>query len=217
VKRAPATDFPFIVVTAGKADHIVRWDDKVEFARFANAQRLGFIFYWDAREHAYENVAKYTPVWGEPQGRPTIDLTRFSLHESYPAIANLSANDDLGTKNPLAVRPAERGPLDAPGIGDLVGTINGQVDWADIVDTTDCYEITMRLTQLSARNQATADVTPRRAQHFRLEAGRACAWRVESAGRVVAEGAVSADPQGRVEVKGVPLTRSDARLIIQAR
>lgn len=217
VKRAPEREFPFIAVTAGRADHIVRWDDKVEFARFANAQRLGFAFYWDAREHAYENVAIYTPVWGEPGGQPVFDLTRFSLRESYPALANLSANDDIGTHNPLAVRPSERGPLDAPGLGDLVGTINGQFDWTDVVDEPARYEITLRLREVSRRDEATADVTPRRTQQFHPAPGTHCVYRVEGEGKVVAQGEVVADAHGRVEITRVPLTRRGTRLMIEAR
>lgn len=215
VKREPQRDFPFIIVTAGRADHIVGWDDKLEFARFANAQRLGFVFYWDAREHAYENVQTYRPVWGEPDGAATMDLTRFSLRESYPAVANLSANDDLGTHNPLAVRPAERGPLDAPGMGDLVGTINGQVDWSDIVDEPTRYEITLRLTEVSRRDQATADVVPRRTQRFRPTAGAACHFRVMGRDGAIAEGIVNADAQGRVEIKDARITRDGTRLIVE--
>jgi hypothetical protein len=216
VREAPGRDFPFIIVTAGRADHIVRWDDKVEFARFANTQRLGFAFYWDAREHAYENVAKYTPVWGEPGGRPTLDLTRFSVRESYPAVANLSTNDDLGTTNPLAVRPADRGPLDAPGMGDLVGTINGQVEWEQITDEPERYEVTLRLAEASRHDTATGDVTPRRAQRFRPTPGSSWAYRVEERGRILVQGTLTADAHGRVLVPAVPLTRAGVRLVIAA-
>jgi len=218
VKRAPERDFPFIAVTAGRADHIVGWDDKLEFARFANAQRLGFVFYWDAREHAYENVATYRPVWGEPDGLATVDLTRFSLRESYPAVTNLSANDDLGTSNPLARRPAERGPLDAPGIGALVGTINGQLDWGDVVDEAERYGITLRLTDVSRHDEATADITPRRTQRFRPTPGATCYYRVmDHRGDVIAEGTAEADRYGRVEIKDVRLSRDGTRVVVVTR
>ena len=217
VKRSPGRDFPFIAVTAGRADHIVGWDDKVEFARFANAQRLGFAFYWDAREHAYENVAKYTPVWGEPNGKATIDLTRFSLRESYPAISNLSANDDLGTRNPLAVRPAERAPLDAPGMGELGGTINGQADWGKVVDESTRYEITLWLTDVSRYERATADIIPRRSQRFRPQPGTTCSYSVREGDKIVATGSAIVDMHGRVEINAVPLTRVGTRLMIEVR
>jgi hypothetical protein len=218
VRKNPQQDFPYIMFTAGRADHIVGWDDKLEFARFAEAQRLGFIFYWDAREHAYQNVAKYTPVWGEPGGRPTADLSRFSIRQSYPAISALSVKDDLGTKNPLAVRPADRGPLNAPGMGDLVGTINGQVDWDrdSIVDRAGRYEITLRLLSFSSQETATADVTPRRLQGFKPGAGTACHYRVEADGRTLAEGKAVVDSNGSITIAGVPLTRSGVRLVIEA-
>jgi hypothetical protein len=216
VKKNPRQDFPFILYTAGRADHIVQWPDKVEFAAFAQRQHLGAIFYWDTREHAYGTSDKYVATWGEPGGRPTVDLTRFSTKQSYPAVANLSVNDDLGTNNVLARRPAERGPLDSPGLGDLVGTINGQVEWDrdTIVDQSDHYEITLRLTPLAKNASATADVTPRRLQRFTPQAGAVYRVSVTAGGKSLLAGSTTADEHGRVQIKGVPLTKDGTRLRI---
>jgi pimeloyl-ACP methyl ester carboxylesterase len=210
VKAHPEIDFPFIMYTAGRTDHIVGWPDKLEFAHAAEQGRHPFIFYWDPRGHTY--AGKVPVVWGEPNGVATAPLPTFSRNQSFPAIADLTANSDPGTLN-QAVRPDQRPPLDSPGAGDLVGSINGMVTWEKIADTANRYEITLRLALSAKAESATATITPRRMKNFKPAPNARLHYRVTGAGKPVL-GEVSADGWGHVTVRGVPITKAGNRLEI---
>jgi hypothetical protein len=225
VAAHPDTEFPFLLVTAGRTDHIVGWPDKVALARAAATAKAGFILYWDARGHS--GSPDFPPTWGRPGGRETVPLTSFSRRQTFPALAALTADDDPGTVD-LAVPPGDRPPLNTPGVGDLVGTINGAVDWDrdTIVDELDRYEITLRLHPWVSERRTpgptgptatiTATVTPRRTQAFRPEPGERVRYAVTdraSGSRLVA-GHVTADAHRRVSVDKVSILRGGVRLTL---
>jgi hypothetical protein len=208
-----AAELPYILYTAGRTDQIVGWPPQLEFARAAEQSVVGFSFFWDRRGHIY--AAAFPAEWDEPGSRPVPPLTSFSRKQSFPAISNLSVNSNPGTTN-VAVRPAERPPLDSPGVGDLVGTFNGWVGWDrdTITDTAERFEITLRLITRAPADSATANVTPRRLQLFQPKPGLTYRFKVTGATDVVASGTVVADASGRITVPAVPITRDGTRLII---
>lgn len=204
---------PFIMMTAGRADNIVGWREKLKFSSVMELAQQGFALYWDARQHAYAEVEKYPPVWNEPNGRQTHLLTSFSLKQSYPAISDLSAMDDPGIVN-LATRPVDRPALDSPGVGDLVGTINGQVDWEtdSIVDESDRYEMTLKLNEYAEVDSATMSITPRRLQNFRPESGQSVRYVFEEGEKSLKEGVVRVDQNGLMQIAWAPVTKNGVRM-----
>jgi hypothetical protein len=211
----PELELPFIMCTAGRTDHIVGWPDKLALARAARETRTGFVLYWDVRGHG--SSKEFPATWGrlDEQGRATHRLTSFNRKHSYPALADVTADDDPGTVD-LAVHPSERPPLDAPGVGDLVGTINGSVEWdrATIEDAPTSYDITLRLLPYACAETAIATVTPRRLQAFRPAPGATVVARVVAldTGQALLETQVAADSRGRVTVTRVSITCAGTRL-----
>ena len=224
VAQHPEKDYPYIMYTAGRTDNIVGWPDKLEFAKALQAVKAGFTFYWDLRWHDQNYTGKVPeslkepPVpWGRTPARPQMPVTSFSRRQSFPAISKLSVDSDPGTVN-FAMKPAERPPLETPGAGDLIGTINGAVAWDrdSITDTPRRYEITLRLMPFAGADNATATITPRRMQQFRPAAGRNCHYRVTDAGskKVLLQGETKPDSSGRVSVEQVPITKTGIRLAV---
>jgi len=209
-------NLPFIMFTAGRADNTVKWADKVEFAKFADAQKVGYAFYWDRRQHVYIPGDEWAPTWDEPNGMPTMDLTKFSLRKSFPAISQLSINSDFG-KVDFAVKPAERPKADVEGAGDLIGSWNGWAGWDfdTIKDEKDSYEITLFLQPFAKQNSATATITPRRLQAFSAQPNDQVNFVVkDKAGKVLKQGIAPADKYGAVSVPEVPLTKEGVVLAL---
>ena len=144
-----------------------------------------------------------------------MSVVTFSRRQSFPAVDQLSIDNDPGTVN-FAVRPPARPPLDSPGAGDFVGTFNGAVNWTreTVVDTPQRWEITLNLLPFAKADRATASVTPRRLQQFRVEAGRT--YRFRASGAEPHEGQTVADAHGRITIERVPITKSGVRLAIWA-
>jgi len=215
VEDHPAVNYPYITIVAGRTDTLVGFRDKVQFAELAQKQKLPFQLIWHAGGHGGGQAVEDLPT---TRTIAAPDLDTFRLDQSYPALANSTLNDDPGTVD-LAVAPERRPAWDAPGVGDLVGTINGQVTWDrdSIVDEPNRYEITLRIEEWSDQDEGTADVTPRRVQKFQVQPGETVKYRVLSSaeGAVLASGEVVADEHGLVTVRAVPLTKSGTRLVLE--
>ena len=131
--------------------------------------------------------------------------------------------------NPLDIRidqslPAfTRGSLDnAIGDGDgstgePAGQINASLAWtpSSIRDEKDEWVITLRLVEGASAQSATADVTPRRLQRFKLQPGDRVRWSNNVNGRDVQTGDVVADQWGLVTVPQVQITRGGSRLTVR--
>lgn len=222
-ERADA-DFPYILSTVGRTDHIVGWQNELELAHAADQARIGFSLYWDLRDHSQTYTGK-TPAglngpavfWGRAGGQPEMPLTSFSRKQSFPAISGLTANSDPGTVD-LAVRPDRRPSFETPGVGDLVGSINGWIEWdrQSVVDRPDRWEMSLRLVQHCPVESAVGQVTPRRLQQFHPARDKSNEFRVTDAEtqQTLAEGRATADQQGRITVDAVPFTKRLCRLSI---
>lgn len=219
----PAEDLPYLMLTAGRLDQVMTWPEKLDFMATASAAGRGATLYWDGRGHTYtENPAlfPFSPVWGQageaPAGLPTADITGFATDLSYPALSELTADGDPGTVD-LARPPAQRPPLDSPGVGDLVGTFNGGATWDQdtITDTLDRYAVDLRLTAEESVATATATVTPRRLQELALTSGETFGYMVaDEDGAILRTGQGTADANGLVRVPEVPLTHDRSRLTV---
>jgi hypothetical protein len=225
IEQHPEKEFPYIEYTAGRLDNTVGWPNKITFAREMESLKRGFAFFWDLRAHVGAFVGtppeglKGPPIyWDSKGGGDTMPMSDFSRKQSYPALANLSVNDDPGTVD-FAVRGKPRPPWNTPGAGDLIGTINGAVTWdrATIVDQPQRYEITLRLLPNTKSDRATADVTPRRLQQFHPEPAKAYVYTVaeEGASTELASGRITADAHGVVTAIKVPITKRGTQLVLR--
>jgi hypothetical protein len=104
----------------------------------------------------------------------------------------------------FSVRGKSRPAWNAPGAGDLIGTINGAVTWerATVIDQPDRYEFTLRLLAGAKSDRASADVTPKRMQQFHPKAAKAYLYTVtdEGTSKKLVSGRITADAHGVVTV-----------------
>ncbi|NRA36961.1 MAG: hypothetical protein HRU15_02370, partial [Planctomycetes bacterium] len=175
-------------------------------------------------------------IWGEwvneghgrgPYGYDVVPggYLRFVKNEVYPALSYASQDDDYGQFDDDARLFVALSGEDDPLVFDNAGTMNGYIDWTsslhdmglsndDLIDTAAMLVITMK----SSRANTTADVTPRRVQHFIIQAGSLYDWKNEAVqgGAVIQSGSVVADQYGRVTVPGFQISQTGSRLIITA-
>lgn len=172
-------DLPFYGFCWGRQDWVETWQDQIDMVKALTANRHGFAFSWNNGGHDSEGakamalVNKYYPA------------TKFSRDRSYPAFGNSSINQNMGN--------GDRAD------GDLVGGINLGFSWNDVVDEPDHWSVS--LSNDLAQADMTVDVTPRRCQKFKVQAGEKFKW-TNSAGGA---GEVAADPQGLVTVEKVTI------------
>ena len=62
---------------------------------------------------------------------------------------------------------------------------------------------------------ATADITLRRLQQFKMEAGKSYAWQLVREGKEIASGSVNADANKLFTISKVPLTTEPADLTLR--
>lgn len=201
VEENAADDFPVVFCFFGKFDEDVGWAEKVVFMdRFQEMRQMGY-FYWD------ESVHGPLGSWlGEMEYRYDL-LQSYRRTESYPALTNLSTNDDPGDGDPA--------------VGDTVGTIGAYAAWdrSSIVDTRILYEVTIMLDDTDPHlelpaDSASVDVTPRRLQEFAIEEGRRYLWSNTdlAAGTVIQQGTVRGDASGHVTIEGFSVKTTGNRL-----
>ena len=224
----PEIEFPPILLTVGRTDYVTGWTPKIPFVHNLEKLHTGCILYWDLRSHFGIRFDGTPPeglaspvVWnfgGAKDRRPTMPLNSFATNQSYLAVANLTADDDPGTVD-FAVMLNRRPAWDTPGHGDYIGTLNGALTWDrdSLVDTADRYEATMRLLDFSKKDEATAEITPRRVQNFHPAAGSVVHYSVSSLSdsAQLASGEVKADKYGHVTIEKVPVSKAGTRLTLR--
>jgi hypothetical protein len=136
-------EFPVMTMFFGKHDSLMGWREKVEFMRLTQEMHTGGAFFWDLSGHGVG-----IGFWDiEFENRyPT--LFRYRTDQSYPAVTNLSIDDDPGNGDPAD--------------GDSIGTI---------VDEERLYEVSLGLATFDTTislpaDTATGVVTLRRLRNF---------------------------------------------------
>jgi hypothetical protein len=196
------TDLPFMITFNGKNDLVVGWLEKIGFYNAMQESRHGGIFFFDSRAHGGG-----TREWLPEQVNDV--LYRYRLDQSFPAFSYALCNDNPGDGHATD--------------GDTYGTINGHLSWdGDIVDTTDRYEITLRLIDLTsvhgteaAPESTRVDVTLRRLQKFDVQAH--ASFLVENrdtSGTTVEVMEVSPDTSGLLTIPHCFVSRSGNRLVL---
>lgn len=183
------TDLPPLFITNGRRDGSIPWVNNPPFYRAMNAKRQALSVFWTNGGHSFRaQIPPDVGAWDEK-------LYRYRLDQSYIAFSGSSDN-----RNP--------GSGDATD-GDLVGWFHRGLDWKDVVDTEDEYRVTVLAAHADLKQAVEVDITPRRRQSFRPQAGTTL--RVKVDGRAV--GKIRVDEQGLITIRKVRIPRDgEARL-----
>jgi pimeloyl-ACP methyl ester carboxylesterase len=185
-RELEGTGVPPIIAFSGKNDVIVGWAEKIGFYQAMREHRQGGTFFWDERTHNSNTYCSWLPLQNIKY------LYRFRTNRSFPAITRCSADFNPGVGSVAS--------------GDIVGTINGFVEWdTTLVDETDRWETTLQLRNLASRSQTyqapeslTVQMTPRRLQNFPIVRDALYAYTVTrvSDGALVQHGVEGSDSLG---------------------
>jgi hypothetical protein len=194
---------PIMFTFCGRNDGTVGWAEKIPFYDTLKTYRHGGFHFWGTGNHAQ---TFFSSQW-QPSFPNFSFFTRYRTNLSYPAFSNCSINNNPGNGTPSS--------------GDLIGTINGHLDWTDdIVDTTDRWEVTLRIKDLAttsgariAPDSATTDVTLRRLQAFSVPSGYTVNWENRRGTFVVQQGSFAHD-SGLVTIPAVKVYRDSSRLTV---
>ena len=142
--------FPYLFLIHGRSDGSIPWQNNPPFYRAMANAKQGFTAYWNDGDH---NSASRT-VPGDVK-RWWRNLTRYRLDSSFPVLSDATDNK----------KPGNGDPAD----GDRIGWTNRGLDWKDVVDTADRYEITVMVHHPDVVYPISADVTIRRLQAFEVK------------------------------------------------
>jgi len=200
LRENPAAETAFIAYSNGKNDSAIGWKQAVDFTRALQETRRPHIFVWGQGGHG-QRAYFPTPEGGGDNVEGGLDIR---LDRSLPAFTRSSLDDDPGDGDP------SRGARE--------GQINLYMRWdaADILDEAKRYALTLYLIPGAPAGEATVDVTPRRAQTFRLAPGERASWALRSlaGGREVQRGACTADRHVLITVERLNVARERRRLEI---
>lgn len=159
------------------------------FVKTMNDRKYALYFYWGPFGHA-NNSAQIMKVNDLIN---SFDWLSIKKNELYVAFTNASCNDKLPWPDDLKNSAA--------------GQVNAFFRWKTIGDTAEKVEVSLFLanadelkTKFTVPKEASADVTLRRLQNFRIKAGEKFKW---SYGAAKGEGA--ADGQGLITIPGVKI------------
>jgi dienelactone hydrolase len=139
-------DTPPIFATNGRKDASIPWNNNPGFYDAANKARQAFAVFWNDGNHGMTSQAPDdVKAWNS-------HIFKYALNKSFPAFSNSSDNKNYGNGTPED--------------GDLVGWINRGMDWINLIDTKDKYQITIIANYPGIVYPINVDVTLRRRQQF---------------------------------------------------
>lgn len=178
---------PFVIMANGRNDTSIPWWATPPFYDAMQQRRQGLIAAWNTGGHG--DVEAMLP--DDIRERMTFDwMHRFATNRSYPVITDLSTNDDPGD-----------GPADD---GDPEGYINRGIEWDELIDEPDRYEVLLTWHLDAAELPCRMNVTPRRIQNFtirpgeRIRGGLTCM----NCGKEIHSTIMTADENGLVTYRG---------------
>ena len=196
VRAHPEADFPVILMLTGKQDQLITWKGPRLFYDAMQETRHALLAVWSEGGHAGPKGS----LFGVPEVYHELDLRHLRRNESYPALSFASTNDEPGA---TSKEGAPRGQL------------NAMFEWKDIVDRPNEYGVT--LAPLNGRQiEATADVTLRRLQGFRVDRDARYTFRnvALSSGKAVQEGVLKPDSYGLLTVHRFIISGGGNRLLL---
>lgn len=201
LKRSRAASLPFLVVSNGRNDGSIPWENVPAAYKALNSNRHGFVAAWNPGDHNTANTSLVQDVkyWDNPDNFHS----RFALNKCFPAFSNASSNQDPGTGTSSS--------------GAQTGYMNRNLDWNEPIDTDTRYEVLIK--QFSAAvvpAPVTVDVTLRRLQRFRFAPGAVLkAINMGSSSQAIQEKQVVVDSLGLITVPGFNITSASGnRLVI---
>jgi poly(3-hydroxybutyrate) depolymerase len=199
IQRASAASLPDPPVIVDFSSQQDTWAmTQPALVQAAQAGRLPLVLGWAAFGHATfaSLIAKY-PLCQIALAFPWLEIRK---NEAYPVFTRSSSD--------------QRSPwLNAPADFDSAGQSNAYFRWKNQEDTPSTFTIqlwiahpTVKDPPLSMPDTATADITIRRFQRFRIESGRRYTWQVLRASLVIAAGTGVPDAAGLLTIPAVTLT-----------
>lgn len=190
-------DPPICVDYSAPNDNWSRGHDA--FAKAMNERKYALFMYWGPFGHAnnHANIMKVNDLIN------SFDWLSVKKNESYPVFTDASTNDPLPWPKELGDKKA--------------GQINAFFRWKDVRDTPEGVETSLFLikpselkTTFKIPSEATADVTLRRLQQFRIAPGASVRWKFGAA-----EGTAKADAAGVVTIPRLKITAEPASLSLK--
>ncbi|MBW2731432.1 MAG: hypothetical protein JRH20_03510 [Deltaproteobacteria bacterium] len=180
--RVHPADLPFLGWNIGRKDGYATWKEQLDMVHALHDGHHGFAFAWNNNDHsggvsAGEEIVRWYP------------REKFARNLSYPAFANSSIDDDLGSGDPSD--------------GDLEGGINLGFDWTLHVDSSTEWRLDLRNGLAAAGMQV--DVTPRRLQAFKITPGETLSYEVTRGGLTLSSGKTTANEHGLITLEVVSI------------
>lgn len=190
--------FPPLRIISGRKDDVVGWRQVRASIRDADSLDSGIAFFWDDRGHSTAGHHPWSPQ------RSLVELSRYRGDRSWPAFSRVSAN-----ASPDHISP---------------GNSNAAVTWYEpVIDESDRWSVGIRRAALEMRDSVlvvhgplTADVTPRRLQHFAIRSGSWYDWSLTLGREEIARGRVRALDDGDLTISGLKIPERPSRLEIRA-
>lgn len=189
-------DPPIVVDYSAQNDKWSKGHDV--FARAMNDRHYALFFYWGPFGHAnnHAQIMKVNDLIN------SFDWLSVKKNEAYPVFTNASTNDPLPWPEDLASKKS--------------GQVNAFFRWKDVRDTQDGIAMSLVLlaptelkTTFTVPAEATADVSLRRLQTFRVAPGEMARWTFGSA-----TGQVQADSTGCVTIAKLKITATPETLSV---
>jgi hypothetical protein len=185
------------VVVDEKNDVQIGWPQAVEFLQALQETRQPHIFFWGQKGHGERTVM--------PGGHANAMPLDLRTDQTIPAFTRSSLDDNPGDGSPESGAPT--------------GQINAHFLWdtKDVVDEPGEWSLTIGLFPTAPEPRATVNVTPRRTQKFKIQAGGRVTWTNTSVSgaRIAQSGEATADQWGLVTLEGVTTTTGKTRIRIR--
>lgn len=169
------------------------------FMAYCKAQRYSLAFAWAPFGH----TADVSPASPAVYEFPWRSIRR---DQAYPVFTNAST-DNVYPGFQVTTAP------------DQHGQINGYFRWKNVTDSADAFAMELRLVAKAELRRpidtpatATADVTLRRLQKFRVQPGGTYRWKVSAGAESLQSGQVTADRDGLLTIRKLTITDRPGQL-----
>lgn len=110
---------------------------------------------------------------------------------------------------------------------DQAGQINAYFRWKNQADEPmrfqmelslmDAKEVSTSAKPFAVPEKSVVDVTPRRLQKFKVQAGKSCAWRLTEADKVIQSGTIRPDPVGLLTIPRLTITAAPRAFVLEVK